>query len=192
MTLTYNGKKVSVADTGVIIRRTLTNISTELFRKYVENFVKNLSQSRRKARKAVKDFLKNKAGQDLYGSVLPDMNSGKMHGNLRKYNMLENIVFDRIPPKVRIGKRKAKIMLTYGIDTDGSDNLVKNKKGVAYAQILDKWNGESKNRSVPSIRRFNGFIGGIREYYRGMLMQQLVLDMDKQFGKINDIPNYKF
>ena len=191
MTLTYNGKKVSITDVKNKIIGTIENMSSKLFKEYVENFVKNLAQSRRKARKTVKEFLKARVGYSINGSEIPDMNSGKMHGNSRRYNMLENIVYDRIPPKVRIGKKKAKITLYYGIDTDGSDNLVKNKKGVAYAQILDKWNGESTKRNVPSIRRFNGFIGGIKEYYRGTLIEQLERDLHKSFqGQINT--SYKF
>ena len=182
MTLTYNGRKVSITDVAKKIEVKLEKISTELFRKYVENFVKNLDKSRLKARNTVKAWLRKSAGDIVNGAVMPDMNSGKMHGNSRKYNMLESIVYDRVPPRVRIGKTKARIVIPYGIDTDGSDNLVKNKKGATYAQILDKWNGSSTKYNNPNIKRFNGFIGGIKEYYRGTLINNLTSDLKNSFG----------
>lgn len=191
MIMTYNGKKVSISDVKNKIVAKIESISSELFRKYVENFVKNLAKSRRKARKHMKEFLRLRVGYSLNGGEIPNMFSGQIHGNSRRYNMLENIVYDRVPPKVRIGKTKAKIMIPYGIDTDGSDNLVKNKKGVAYAQILDKWNGTSTKRNVPNIKRFNGFIGGIKEYYRGTLIEQLERDLKDSFqGQLKS--TYKF
>lgn len=182
MKVTYNGKIVTVTEVSNKIKSKIETMSSELFRKYVDAFVKNLPKTRENARKIVKHFLRTHSGHIVNGSELPNMNSGLIHGNSMKYNMLENIVYDRANIKVRVGKTKAKITIPYGIDTDGADNLVKNKKGVTYAQILDKWNGISKRRNVPSIKRFNGFIDSIKTYYKGTLKAEVERDIYNKFN----------
>lgn len=172
MILKFNGVETSIDGLSKNIGLRIDSMSKEKFTKLVEKFYKDLKDIRPKVRKYIEqEYLRR--GQ----SNIPNMFTGKLHGNSIRHNMLLNLIYDlsNIKMNLNLAKMRADFTVPYGVDTNGKSHLVKNKKGVEYAQILNS--GGTKGQ----FARYKGFIDNVRGEYR----QYFINSIDTKYKNKN-------